>query len=302
MPGTRPGMTLSSLAQRSRVLDVLLETRIDQFALHQSQRRLVVQLEIAEGVGEDLRHPDQTGLDVTDEEQVDGAEQQPAGSDHEPDLGHLAHEVRRRGPGREQAEQGRVEIQYQRRQRPDRHQYDLALQIVADLDLFLVLVRRLVDVVVSPRLEEEVTGLPRGHGDQPADERRYHGIDEQHRVSKQKARGADEVQRLVDTAVVIEAMVVPALGSQFLQEVLDHSLPPNAFGFVFTEIRCPACDIIMLTCDGLQRRDDATAAAMRQAAAATSTLRKRTREKCPSGGTRRRSASSMPRAPASHCA
>src|SRR4051794_33682747 len=36
----------------SRVLDVLLQTRIDQLALHQRQRRLVVQLEIAEGVGE----------------------------------------------------------------------------------------------------------------------------------------------------------------------------------------------------------------------------------------------------------
>ena len=77
------------------------------------------------------------------------------------------------------------------------------------------------------------------------------GIDEQHRVSKQEARSADEVQRLVDTAVVIEAMVIPALGSQFLQEVLDHSLPPNSFGFVFIGIRCPACDIMMLTCDGL---------------------------------------------------
>src|SRR6185436_15242978 len=63
----------------------------------------------------------------------------------------------------------------------------------------------------------------------------------------------------VDATVVIEAMVVPALGSQFLQEILDHSLPPNSFGFVSIEIRCPACDIIMLTCDGLQRRDDAVA-------------------------------------------
>ena len=38
----------------------------------------------------------------------------------------------------------------------------------------------------------------------------------------------------------------------------------------------------------------------RQAAAATSTLRKRTSEKWPSGGMRRRSASSMRSAPASH--
>jgi hypothetical protein len=85
-----------------------------------------------------------------------------------------------------------------------------------------------VDVVVPPRLEEEVTGLPRGHGDQPADERRYHRIDEQHRIGEQEARGADEVQRLVDAAVVVIAVVVPALGSQFLQKILDHSLPLNS--------------------------------------------------------------------------
>ena len=67
------------------MLDVLLETGIDQFALHQRQRRLVVQLEIAEGVGEYLRHPDQAGLDVADEEQVNGAEQETADADREPD-------------------------------------------------------------------------------------------------------------------------------------------------------------------------------------------------------------------------
>src|SRR5215218_9985080 len=62
MPGTSPGMTPFPSTRRSRVLDVLLKTRIDQLALHQRQRRLVVQLEIAEGVGEDFRHPDQAGL------------------------------------------------------------------------------------------------------------------------------------------------------------------------------------------------------------------------------------------------
>ena len=107
----------------------------------------------------------------------------------------------------------------------------------------------MIDVVVAARLEEEVTGLPRRHRDQPADQRRHHGVEEQHHIGEQEARRADEVQRLIDAAVVIITMVVPALGSQFLQEILDHSLPPNSFGLVFTGIRCPACDIMMLTCD-----------------------------------------------------
>src|ERR1700733_3051292 len=94
MAGTSPAMTkLASIRDRgSSVPDVLLEARIDQFALQQRQRRLVVQFEIAEGVGEDLGHPDQAGLDIADEEQMDGAKQQPADADREPDLGDLAHE------------------------------------------------------------------------------------------------------------------------------------------------------------------------------------------------------------------
>jgi hypothetical protein len=86
-------------------------------------------------------------------------------------------------------------------------------------------VRRLVDVVVALRLEEEVSRLARRHGDEPAEQRRDDRLEEQQRVGAEEARGADEVQRLVDPAVVVVAMVVPALGSQFLQKILDHSFP-----------------------------------------------------------------------------
>src|SRR5712691_171431 len=46
MPGTRPGMTNVERVEPdcSRVLDVLLETGIDQFTLHEGERRLVVEL------------------------------------------------------------------------------------------------------------------------------------------------------------------------------------------------------------------------------------------------------------------
>src|SRR4249920_3999365 len=101
----------------SRVSDVLLQARIDQLALQKEQRRLVVEPEVAERVGQDFRHPDKTRLDVTDEEQMDGAEQQPADAYREPYLGDVAHEIGRRGPGGENSEQGRIEVQHQRRQR-----------------------------------------------------------------------------------------------------------------------------------------------------------------------------------------
>jgi hypothetical protein len=73
-----------------------------------------------------------------------------------------------------------------------------------------------------------MTGLAARHRDQPAYQRRNHGIDEQHHIGEHEADRADEVQALVDPAVVIVAMVIPALGSQFLQEVLDHLVSPRS--------------------------------------------------------------------------
>jgi len=121
--------------------------------------------------------------------------------------------------------QGRIEVKHQRRGRPDRHQDHLAAQIIADLDLFLVFVGRLVDVVVPPGLEEEMAGLARGHRDQPADQRGYQRIEEHHDVADHETDGTDEVQALVDSAVVVVTVVVPALDAQLLHEALDHCFP-----------------------------------------------------------------------------
>ena len=47
--------------------------------------RLVVQHDVVERVGQDLGEPDQPGLHAADEEQVDGAEQQRAGGEADPE-------------------------------------------------------------------------------------------------------------------------------------------------------------------------------------------------------------------------
>ena len=65
---------------------------IDQLAAQQIERRLVVELDVVERVGQDFRRPNQPGLDVLDEEQLHRAEQQPAQADDEPDLRDMAHE------------------------------------------------------------------------------------------------------------------------------------------------------------------------------------------------------------------
>src|SRR3954464_7226646 len=56
---------------------------------------------------------------------------------------------------------------------------------------------------------------------------------------------------------MIVAMVVPALGSQFLHEVLDHDLPQSSLGLRIKGIRCTAYDIIKMSYEVSQRRGDA---------------------------------------------
>ena len=94
----------------------------------------------------------------------------------------------------------------------------LALQVVPHLDLFLVLVGRLVDVVVALGLEEKVPGLPADHRHQPADERRLGRVRERRDVGNDEADRAQQVQRLIDTAVMIETVIVPSLSLQFRQK------------------------------------------------------------------------------------
>src|ERR1019366_6459806 len=56
------------------------------------------------------------------------------------------------------------------------------------------------------------------------------------------------MQALIDPAVMIITMVIPALGSQLFQEALHHSLPQEKVVDVLsTAIRCTACDIIIMT-------------------------------------------------------
>jgi len=81
----------------------------------------------------------------------------------------VAHEALAARVRGEKAEEGRVQPQHQRYERPDRMQDHLAPQVVADFDFFLVLVARAIDLIVTFGLEKEVTGLAADHGHQPAD-------------------------------------------------------------------------------------------------------------------------------------
>src|SRR5262245_25981045 len=127
--------------------------------------------------------------------------------------------------GREDAEKCGIKVERQRRQRPDRQEDDLAPQVVANLDFLLVLVSRLVNLVVVFRLKEEVPDLPAGHRHDPSDQSGHRRIPEHHRVRTEKADSAQQVKRLIDPAVVIEAVVVPTLHSKGLEKALHISSP-----------------------------------------------------------------------------
>src|SRR5258708_2898263 len=122
--------------------------------------------------------------------------------------------------GREQPEERRIQPQQCGRQRPNSVQNDLAAQVVPHLDVFLVLVGRPVDLVVTLGLEEKMPGLPADHGYQPADQRGFRRVRKRRDVSNDEADRAQQMQRLIDTAVMIVTMIIPSLCPQFRPKTL----------------------------------------------------------------------------------
>src|SRR5271163_643006 len=82
---------------------VYIVHRINQLAREQVKRRSIVEHEVVKRIGQDFRQPDQAGLDVPDEEELHGAEQQSSKADNQPDLADVLDEdgaigVRRKNP------------------------------------------------------------------------------------------------------------------------------------------------------------------------------------------------------------
>ena len=89
-----------------------------------------------------------------------------------------------------------------------------------------MVVRGVVDVVKAAGFEEEMPGLTAGHRDTPRDQASECRIGEQAHVGDEEAARADEVQRLVDAAVMVVTMVVPTLNAESF-EIGVHGLIDN---------------------------------------------------------------------------
>jgi len=91
-------------------------------------------------------------------------------------------------------------------------------QVVTHLDVFLVFVGSAVDLIITLGLEEKMPGLAADHGHQPADQRGFHRVYEHGHVGNDETDRTQEMQGLIDAAVVIETMIIPSLGLEFRPE------------------------------------------------------------------------------------
>src|SRR5262249_2294771 len=91
----------------------------------------------------------------------------------------------------------------------------------------------LVHLVIALWLEEEMAGLPRHHINQPANKRAHGRVLEHHDIGNKEAEGAHKMERLVDPAVMVIAVVIPTLHSQSLQKAAHaHLLASRVFASV----------------------------------------------------------------------
>ncbi len=121
------------------------------------------------------------------------------------------------------AEERRLGPQHEGQRGPHAHQHDLAADVVAHLDGLLVRIAGLVDMVVAARLEKEVAGQTRCHRHTPGENGGQGRVDEQQAIGHDEAHRTQQVQGLIDAAVVVVAGVVPALDGEFLQKAFQGS-------------------------------------------------------------------------------
>src|ERR1700750_1159029 len=104
-------------------------------------------------------------------------------------------------------------------------QHDFAAEVVADLDLLLVLVGGVVYRIVTLWCKEEMANLGAGHRHRPSDQGRDRRVPEQQEPHENEAGRAQKMKRLVNQAVVIVAVIVPTLNFQRLHKATHLSIP-----------------------------------------------------------------------------
>ena len=105
-------------------------------------------------------------------------------------------------------------INHQRQQHPNAEQHHFAAQVKTHFDFFLERVGGVVHMVIAQGFKKEMARLPRHHRHQPSQQSSPSRIDKQQGIRNQKTNRTEQMQRLIDAAVVVIAMVIPTLNAQ----------------------------------------------------------------------------------------
>ena len=89
-----------------------------------------------------------------------------------------------------------------------------------------MLVRGPIDFIVALGLEEEMPGLAAHHGHEPTDLGREGRVSEYEPICGNEAQRAEQMQRLIDAAMVIISMIIPS--GQAYGLLSPSGTPPNA--------------------------------------------------------------------------
>ena len=179
----------------------------------------MVDVDIMKRVCDDFCHPNKSSLEILLDEQLNSPKQDSSKSQLEPGCTDCFYVAQPIIVFWQNSQKACIEVNCHWQQCPDTEQNYFALQVVAYLDFFLVFMGGLVHMIVTMGLKKEMPRLSCGHGKGPSHDCGPDWIDEQHHIRTQKGQGADEMQRLVDSAVVIEAMVIPTLFAKSFEEL-----------------------------------------------------------------------------------
>jgi len=144
-----------------------------------------------------------------------GARQETRHAQPQPEQSCLIDQTHRVSPALHRAEHGGVPPDHERHRDPYCQQHDLSAKIVAKLDFFLVRECCVVHFVEPPRLKEKVPDLSNPHRHDPTKNCRKRWLKWYEQVRHDETTRAQQMQRLVHTASMVVAMIVPALRVEF---------------------------------------------------------------------------------------
>jgi hypothetical protein len=94
------------------------------------------------------------------------------------------------------------------------------MHVKANLNGLFLVVGDFVYLIEGPGLKKYVSRLARHHSNEPPHETSCRGIHKYQPICNQKAYCANEMERLIDAALVIQPMIIPLERTDFVDEIV----------------------------------------------------------------------------------